>query len=216
MSGCSLWPKSLWPGAHEETPDEKPELVGEKDPGEIVKPDVQRRDVSVIAIDTERYDMGVFTGVISLGQGNDMGLWGLSATYFYSEALFFELNYASAYDLRHMVNSDEPKLDTNYTYLGVTAGYNLLGGEFYWPNGKAVPFSLYLMGGGGTSDYDADSYLDGSARSTIQIGGGGRFLINDALNVRIEGGDLMMKLPSSVGKGYQDAPYFSVGLSYFF
>lgn len=161
---------------------------GESNAGQqqVIQPQIERRIIDVDKIDTEDFEIGVFSGLLSVEDFGTNMVIGVRAAYHVTESVFFEGAYAksdtgeTSYE---RLSGGAPLLsdsDRELTYYNVSIGYNLLPGEAYMGKGWAFNTALYVIGGVGITSFAADD------RFTVNFGAGYRFLVTDWLAVHLD------------------------------
>ncbi len=147
----------------------------------IFDPKVVRREVKREAIDNENWELGVYSGVISIEDFGVNQLTGARVAYHVTEDFFIEASYAeseaglSSFERLNgnvvllPVGSDQRK----YSQYNIGLGFNILPGEGFIGENLAFTSSLYLLTALGSTEFA------GEHRSTIMIGGGYRVLLTD-------------------------------------
>ncbi len=160
--------------------------LAEDKPVQVIEPDLDRREISIDAIDTENFEVGLFYGVISIEDFSSNQVYGLRAAYHFTEDFFFEAAYGlSEGDLTSFeeLSGGSPLLsdeDREYNYYNMSVGWNVLPGEVFIFNDYAFNSSLYLIGGIGSTEFAGDNWL------TVNVGAGFRLLLTDAIAWHID------------------------------
>lgn len=158
----------------------------------IVQPEVQRRKIEKVAIDTENLEMGLFTGFYSADRYGTTSISGIRVAYHISEDLFFEVTGAQT-TLNGLPEETllqyytVPDADRNLKYYNINLGYNFLPGEVYFNENWAFNFAFYLMGGVGNTEINAEQ------RSTLTTGAGMRVLLTDWMAFHINMRDHILR-----------------------
>jgi len=168
--------------------------VRDADAESILDPNIERRHIKEADIDAENFEIGLYTGVLSIEDfGSDL-LVGLRLDYHLSEDVFLEgsLARSEAGDTSFETLNAGVQLLTDdereYTYYQVGVGYNVLPGEAFLTENRAYNNALYLMGGAGMTDFAGDEHF------TLSMGVGYRLLINDWMAVRVDMKDHIFSL----------------------
>ena len=179
LSGCAATRNLFGLGRDDGPPIAEP-------PGQVIEPEVERRDIREPAIDTENFEVGTFIGIMSIEDfGTDL-VYGLRLAYHVTEGLFVEgtLGRSKAGLTSFEQLSGSARLlsdsDREYTYYNLNLGYNLLPGEGFVGEGRAFNTSLYLIAGLGSTRFAGDD------RFTINVGVGYRFLLTDSVALHID------------------------------
>lgn len=143
----------------------------------LIEPDVARREVRDVKIDSENLEIGVYTGFLSIEDFGSGELMGAMVAWHFTEDLFLQGNvYVSEAGLSsYEVLSGNARLldDREYLAYDLSVGYNLFPGEAFIGRNRAYNTAFYLLAGiGSTSFGDED-------RFTLNLGVGYRLLITD-------------------------------------
>jgi outer membrane beta-barrel protein len=152
----------------------------------VILPEIERREITPAAIDSEDFEVGPFAGIISIQDFDSEIVYGVRAAWHVTEDFFFEANYGSSEgDLTsyEKLSGGAPLFDDtdrDYSYYNLTIGWNVLPGEvFLWDN-IAMKSDLYLVAGAGSTDFLDDNWF------TATVGVGYRLLLNDSIAWRID------------------------------
>lgn len=177
VSGCGSLPFT----GEDEVADKVAEV-----PEQVIEPEVDRRDVRPPKIDTEDFEVGAYTGLMSVEDFGVNSVYGIRLAYHITEGLFVEgalgrtdteeTSYERLSGAAQILTDDERK----FTYYNVSLGYNLLPGEAFVGRGRAFAQALYLIAGLGSTDFAGDD------RFTVNFGFGYRFLVNDAIAIHAD------------------------------
>jgi outer membrane beta-barrel protein len=180
LSGCAAT-KNLFGFGDEETPPPTAEP-----PGQVIDPQVERREIKEPRIDREDFEIGAFVGILSIEDfGSDVS-YGLRLAYHITEGFFLETTAGASRggltsfeelsgDARLISDSER-----DYYYYNLSLGYNILPGEVFLGEGRAYNTNLYLIAGLGATRFAGDD------RFTVNVGAGYRFLLNDAVALHID------------------------------
>jgi len=165
--------------------DEAPTPVSER-PGQVIDPQVERREIKERRIDTEDYELGAFAGVMSIEDfGTDL-VYGARLAYHVTEGFFIEgtVGRSDAGLTSFEVLSGGARLITDsermLTYYTLNVGYNILPGEAFIGAGQAYNTNLYLIAGLGSTRFAGDS------RFSVNFGAGYRFLLTDSIALHLD------------------------------
>lgn len=180
LSGCAAT-KDLFGFGPEEAPPPSAEP-----PGQVIDPEVERREVKEPKIDREDFEVGPFVGIMSIEDfGSDVS-FGLRLAYHITEGFFVE---ASAGMSRAGLTSFEvlsggarliSDSERDLIYYNLNLGYNILPGEVFLGEGRAYNTNLYLIAGLGSTTFAGDD------RFTVNVGAGYRFLLNDSVAIHLD------------------------------
>lgn len=153
---------------------------------QVIQPQIERRIIDVDKIDTEDFEIGVFSGLLSVEDFGTNMVIGVRVAYHVTESVFFEGAYAKSDTSEtsyERLSGGAPLLsdsERELTYYNASIGYNLLPGEAYMGKGWAFNTALYVIAGVGITSFAADD------RFTINFGAGYRFLVTDWLAVHLD------------------------------
>ena len=160
-------------------------VTAQEDDLPLIEPDVQPRAVDEALIDTENFEIGVFTGIMNIEDFESYFLWGGKLTYHLSERFFFEANVGFAEGGQTSfeklagnvsVLSDDER---DYRYYNVNLGINILPGEAFLTENYAFNTNFFLIGGAGATEFAGDT------RFTANAGAGYQVLLTDSIAVQI-------------------------------
>jgi outer membrane beta-barrel protein len=191
--------------------DTKPEAV------QVIKPEVQPREVDEAAIDDESFEIGLYAGILDIDNFGSEPLYGINASYFATEDFFLQLNYAvskaghtsfedlSGKNVRLLTDSER-----DYTYYNALVGYNIFPGEVFMTSKLTFNSAFYLVGGVGNTKFGGEDNF------TTTLGTGYRIVLRDWLTWHIDFRDHIFK--SDIIKQNQTTHNIelSSGLTWFF
>ena len=155
-------------------------------PGQVIEPEVDRREIKEPKIDREDFEVGAFVGIMSIEDfGSDVS-YGLRLAYHLTEGFFVEGTAgASRAGLTSFeVLSGDARLisdsERDLFYYNLNLGYNILPGEVFLGEGRAYNTNLYLIAGLGATRFAGDD------RFSVNVGAGYRFLLNDWMALHID------------------------------
>ncbi|MDH5620690.1 MAG: outer membrane beta-barrel domain-containing protein [Gammaproteobacteria bacterium] len=180
LSGCAAT-KNLFGFGREEAPPPSAEP-----PGQVIDPEVARREIKEPAIDREDFEIGGFVGIMGIEDfGSDIS-YGLRLAYHITEGFFVEATVGqsegglTSFEVlsggARLITDDERTL----TYYNLNLGYNILPGEVFIGEGRAYNTNLYLIAGLGSTTFAGDD------RFTVNVGAGYRFLLTDSVALHID------------------------------
>lgn len=153
---------------------------------QVIQPQIKRRTIDVDKIDTEDFEIGVFSGLLSTEDFGTNMVIGARAAYHVTEGVFFEAAYAKSDTTEtsyERLSGGAPLLSADQralTYYNASIGYNLLPGEVFIGRNWAFNTALYVIGGVGITSFAADD------RFTVNFGAGYRFLATDWLAIHLD------------------------------
>lgn len=190
-------------------------LAQSQEPEQVIRPELQRRDVEEPAIDTEDFEIGAFAGVMSVEDFGTNLVYGARLGYHVTEDVFVEASYgrsdtdetsAERFGGFQILEDNDRTLD----YYNLSFGFNLLPGESFVGGRWAFSTDFYLIGGVGSTSFASDDLF------TWNIGFGYRVLANDWLAVRVDARDHVFELDLLGESRTTHNLEFTAGLSVFF
>ncbi len=180
LSGCAAT-KNLFGFGNKSAPP--PSSEG---PGQVIDPEVERREIKEAKIDREDFEIGAYVGIMGIEDfGSDVS-YGVRLAYHITEGFFVE---ATAGQSEGGLTSFEElsggaRLITDsqreMTYYNLNLGYNILPGEVFIGEGRAYNTNLYLIAGLGSTEFAGDD------RFTVNVGAGYRFLLSDSIALHLD------------------------------
>lgn len=166
-------------------------------------------------LDNEVFKLGLFTGVLNIGDFGSEWVVGLSGTFQASEDFFLQYNYLQTdADLSSFEKSQGSYFsdsDRRFVHYDLLVGYNLFQGEVYPSEGIAKLSSFYLVGGVGDTQFGDEESFTVTYGLGYQIAAWRRIIVNvDYRNHLYE---------SSLIRGEEETTQntqFSVGVNYLF
>ena len=180
LSGCAAT-KDLFGLDDRETP-----VPGAEPPGQVIEPEVERREVKEPAIDREDFEIGAFVGIMSIEDFGSNVSYGVRLAYHITEGFFVE---GAVGQSRGGLTSFEvlsggatliSDSERDLTYYNLSLGYNILPGEVFIGEGRAYNSNLYLIAGLGSTTFAGDD------RFTVNVGAGYRFIVNDSVALHLD------------------------------
>ncbi len=179
-TGCAAT-KNLFGFGSEEAPPPSSEP-----PGQVIDPQVERREIKEPKIDKEDFEVGAFVGVMSVEDFGTNLVYGARIAYHLTEGFFVEgtVGRTEAGLTSFEVLSGGARLISDservLTYYNLNLGYNILPGEVFIGEGRAYNQQLYLIAGLGSTRFAGDD------RFTVNVGAGYRFLLTDSVALHID------------------------------
>ena len=180
LTGCAAT-KNLFGLGTEEAPPPSSEP-----PGQVIDPEVERREIKEPAIDKEDFEIGAFAGIMSVEDFGANLVYGARLAYHLTEGFFVEGTVGrteaglTSFEILSggatLISDSERVL----TYYNLNLGYNILPGEVFLGEGYAYNTSLYLIAGLGSTRFAGDD------RFTVNFGAGYRFLLNDSVAIHVD------------------------------
>lgn len=133
--------------------------------GDIVAPDLERREIGDARIDTENWEVGAFAGVMSIEDFGANSVYGARAAYHITENFFTELSIGlttagesslELFDGTILQLTDEQR---DLTYYNAVIGYNLFQGEIFFGSKRAFNTNFYVVAGAGNTEFADNDYF---------------------------------------------------------
>lgn len=175
----------------------------------------QEQAVKASDLDGEVFEVGLFAGIMNIGDFNSEWVVGISAGFQASEDFFIQYNYLQTdADLSSFEKSQGQFFsgdDREFVHYDLLVGYNVFQGEVYPQEGTANLSSFYVVGGVG------DTRFGGESSFTITLGLGYQFALSRHYLFRADYRNYIYEsaLIRSEETTTNNAQ-FSVGLSYLF
>ncbi len=145
----------------------------------IITPDIERRRIKEDDLDSENFEIGIYSGTLSVEDFGANTVAGITVAYHITEDFFAEADYGltktekTSYELLsggvELLTEDQRDL----SYYNVSLGINILPGQIYLWDKWAFNTNFYLIGGAGNTTFAEKKYF------TYSYGGGMRFYITD-------------------------------------
>ncbi len=178
LSGCAAT-KNLFGFGRDEAPSPT-----SGPPGQVIDPEVERREIKEPAIDREDFEVGVFAGIMSIEDFGSDTVYGVRLAYHVTEGFFVEamVGQSEAGLTSYESLSGGARLfdDRTLRYYNVNLGYNVLPGEVFIGEGRAYNTNFYLVAGLGSTNFADDD------RFTVNFGAGYRFLLTDSVAFHLD------------------------------
>ena len=188
LSGCAATKNLFGIG-----PDEAPPPSTEP-PGQVIDPQVERREIKEPKIDREDFEAGGYVGIMSIEDFGTNVVYGVRLAYHVTEGFFVEGTVGqtegglTSFEILSggapIISDDERTL----TYYNLNLGYNLLPGEGFIGEGRAYNTNFYLIAGMGSTSFAGDD------RFTVNFGAGFRFLFTDSIALHLDFRDHMFDI----------------------
>jgi len=180
LSGCAAT-KNLFGFGDKEAPPPTSEA-----PGQVIDPEVERREIKEPAIDREDFEIGGYVGIMSVEDFGTDVVYGVRLAYHITAGFFVEgtVGQTEAGLTSFEELSGGARLITDsertFTYYNLNLGYNILPGEVFIGEGRAYNTNLYLIAGLGSTRFAGDD------RFTVNVGAGYRFLLTDSIALHLD------------------------------
>lgn len=180
LSGCAAT-KNLFGFGEEEAPP--PEEIID---GQVIEPEVERREIREPEIDSENFEIGAFIGVMSIEDFGSDVVYGARLAYHVTEGFFVEgaIGQTEAGLTSFEILSGGAPLisdsERTLTYYALNVGYNVLPGEGFVGERRAYNTALYISAGLGATRFAGDD------RFSVNFGAGYRFLLTDSVALHLD------------------------------
>ncbi len=155
-----------------------------KDPDQVIKPEVERRTVTVPRLHARDIEISAFVGFLDVESFGTSSVYGARIGYHFTEDFFLEATYAesSVTDsaFRRLGIPVFAEEQSKLVYYNLSTGINLFPGEIFFGKNRARYSYIYIIGGMGITSFDV---LD---NVTFNVGFGMRVVPWDWLTVRLE------------------------------
>jgi outer membrane beta-barrel protein len=180
----------------------------------VIQPDIKRREITEAKIHSQDFELGLFTGLLSIEDFGSKPVVGARLTYHVTEDFFFEGTYGMSEGGPTSADNFVPPLlsadQRQYTFYTTAIGYNVLPGESFLGRSNAFNSSLFLVAGIGSTNFGGDN------RFTAMYGAGYRVIIKQWLSLQ---GNLRDHLYSIDVTGKDKVAHnieISLGINYLF
>ena len=186
------------------------------DTEQVIKPQVERRQITEPQIKAEDFEVGLFGGLMSVEDFGANPVFGIRTAYHISEDFFAEAAFGqtktskSSYERLSgaaALITDKERLLRFYDF---SLGYNLLPGEVFLNGKYSFNTALYLIAGIGST------HFAGSDRFTVNMGSGYRFLATDWLAIHADVRDHIFDMDLFGGNQTTNNIEISLGATVFF
>lgn len=180
LSGCAAT-RNLFGFGEEETPP--PAEIPE---GQVIEPEVERREIREPEIDSEDFELGAFVGIMSIEDFGSDVVYGARLAYHVTGGFFVEGSVGrseAGLTSFEVLSGGAPLLsgsERTLTYYNLNLGYNIIPGEGFVGAGRAFNTALYISAGLGSTSFAGDD------RFTVNFGAGYRFLLSDSVALHID------------------------------
>lgn len=181
----------------------------------VVVPQVDRREVKLPRFPSNDFEVGFFGGAYSVQNFGASTAGGLRLGYHITEDYFVEaaLGTTRVKDeafRRVLPGGIFPTGSERLQYANLSLGVNLLPGEVFVGRNRALPSSLYLIGGVGTTRFA------GQRQQSFNLGLGAKVYLRDWLAVRVDLRDQLYALDLLGKRESTQNLELSTGLSFLF
>ena len=128
----------------------------------LVVREPERREVRINRLDNENFEIGAYTGVISIEDFGSNLVYGARVAYHISEDFFAEAAYGASrlgQTSFEELSGGSPLLtdaERDFSFYNAGVGYNILPGETFFGKNLAVKGGLFLIAGIGSTEFGGD------------------------------------------------------------
>ena len=182
---------------------------------QVVRPEIERREVREADIDTENFEIGAFAGFMNVEDFGTNAVYGARIGYHVTEYVLVEASYgrteteetsAERFSGFQILADDDRTLD----YWNASFAFNLLPGESFIGKRWAFTSDFFLIGGAGSTSFAGEDMF------TWSFGFGYKVLANDWLALRVDARDHIFELDLLGERQTNHNLEFTAGLSVFF
>jgi len=183
--------------------------------GQVIVPDVERREVTIPKIPSNNYEFGLFSGSYNAENFGAHFVGGARLGYHITEDVFLEAVYGqtkvSDETFRQILPGGIfPVSKEILRYYDLSAGYNIFPGEIFLGRSHAKVSTIYLIAGFGTTKFN------GSSHQTVNAGLGARVFLRDWLAVQADVRDHVFSLDLLGSQKNTQNLELTAGVTFFF
>jgi outer membrane beta-barrel protein len=154
-------------------------------PGAVIEANKTTVSAQVAAIDTEKFELGAYLGMLSVEDFNSNPVTGLSLSYHISNRFLAQVNYGTSTVGRAAFEEVAggnflADGDYDFDYVNVLAGYKLLDGRSFLGKRHKYNSSIYIMAG------PTKVSFSGEDNTGIVFGASYRTVITDWLTMNLD------------------------------
>jgi len=186
-----------------------------EEPEQVVRPEIERREVREADIDSEDFEIGAFAGMMNVEDFGTNLVYGARLGYHVTEYVFVEAAYghtgtdktsAERFGGFQILEDNDRDLD----YYNLSFGFNILPGESFIGSKWAFTSDFYIIGGVGSTSFAGEDEF------TWNVGFGYKVLANDWLALRVDARDHVFDVDLLGESQTNHNLEFTGGLSIFF
>ena len=160
---------------------------------QVVVPEVARRDIKMPRFPSSDFEIGAFAGTYATQNFGANAVGGLRLGYhvtedFFVEGVIAQTKVSDASFRQVLPGGVFPSETENLNYYNLSVGYNILPGEVFIGSKYAKPFSLYVIGGVGSTQFNDQR------KATFNFGSGMRVYLSDRFALQIDARDHIFSL----------------------
>lgn len=160
---------------------------------QVVVPEVMRREIKMPRFPSSDFEVGTFVGTYATQNFGASTVGGLRLGYhvtedFFVEGVIAQTKVSDASFRQVLPGGVFPSETENLSYYNLSVGYNILPGEVFIGSKHAKPFSLYVIGGVGSTQFNDQR------KATFNFGSGMRVYLNDRWALQVDARDHIFSL----------------------
>lgn len=192
-----------------------PSLAADQ-PEQVVRPEIERRDINEADIDTEDFEIGAFYGLMNVEDFGTSPVYGARLTYHVTEYVFVEGAYGhtdteeTSFERlsggAQLLDDNDRELD----YYNLSFGFNLFPGESFIASNWAFTSDFFVIAGVGSTSFAGEDEF------TWNFGFGYKVLATDWLAFRVDARDHIFDIDLLGESQTNNNLEFTAGVSIFF
>ncbi len=192
-----------------------PSLAADQ-PEQVVRPEIERRDINEADIDTEDFEIGAFYGLMNVEDFGTSPVYGARLTYHVTEYVFVEGAYGHTETEEtsfERLSGGAQLLDDNdreLDYYNLSFGFNLFPGESFIASNWAFTSDFFVIAGVGSTSFAGEDEF------TWNFGFGYKVLATDWLAFRVDARDHIFDIDLLGESQTNNNLEFTAGVSIFF
>jgi outer membrane beta-barrel protein len=160
---------------------------------QVIVPGITRRDIKLPRFPSNDFSVGTFVGTYSTQNFGSSVVGGLRLGYhitedFFAEGVVAQTQVSDANYRQILPGGVFATEQESLSYYNLSVGYNVLPGEVFWGSKRAWPFSLYVIGGVGSTSFNQQR------RATFNFGSGLRVYFTDSISLQLDARDHVYSL----------------------
>ncbi len=208
VAGCSFFSQLTWADTaeqHEQVSDQV-----------IIKPNLERREISEDRLDNENWAVGMQVGMLNIEDFGSNTWLSANVSYHLSEYFYIKAEYGHAkggetsFEKLAIVEPLMTEDERNFDHMGLNIGYNFLPGEVFIGKGMAFNSAFSFELGAGTTEFAGDDQF------TVNLGANYRVFLTDWLAWDIAMKDHILDVSITGETKTTHNMNFSLGLAAYF
>jgi len=152
-----------------------------KGPIKVIDPDKKIASANPAALDTEHFELGVYTGLLAVEDFNTNPVLGISLRYYFNEKYLIDGSFGTSETERANTEGNQDfNPERDFQYFSLSGGYQLLKGRSFRGKKRKYNTGIYLLGGIEQVDF-ADNSNTG-----LVIGVSYKTILTDWLTVNLD------------------------------